>query len=180
MIPPALLAALALTLTACAPRPPLPESFRDAGAGLYSNAVLDPARIAGDWVQVAAFMPPNAEACPPGKLRLTQTTDTTYQAEADLCLPSLPRGTTRFAGLAEMPVPGRITLSGADPDGLGQPWWIVWVDVDYRTMAIATPSGRFGFILNRDGRLPADRQTAAREVFDWGGYDLTKLRLLNP
>ena len=46
-------------------------------------------------------------------------------------------------------------------------------------MAIATPSGRFGFILNRDGRLPADRQTAAREVFDWGGYDLTKLRLLN-
>lgn len=173
----ALIIALGLGLAACAPRPPLPDSFRDAGLGLYSNAVLDPARIAGDWVQVATFAPPNAAGCPPGRVTLTPDADG-YRADVALCLPSIATDRTRFRGRAEMPVPGRITLSGADPDSLGQPWWIVWVDIDYRTMAIATPSGRFGFILNRDGRLPQDRLTAAREIFDWGGYDLSKLRLL--
>lgn len=165
---------LALAVAGCAAPRPKVEGFRDAGAGLYSNAVLDPARIAGDWVQVAAFAAPNAAPCAPGRVSLAPAAGG-YDADVALCLPP---GRAEFRGRAEMPVPGRITLSGADPQGLGEPWWIVWVDVDYRTMAIATPSGRFGFILNRDGRLPQDRLTAAREVFDWGGYDLTKLRLL--
>ena len=46
---------------------------------------------------------------------------------------------------------------------------MIWVDVGYRTLAIATPSGRFGIILDR-GALPADRLAAAREIFDFNGY----------
>ena len=37
------------------------------------------------------------------------------------------------------------------------------VDSGYRTMAIGTPSGRFGMILDR-GAIPPDRLTAAREA----------------
>jgi apolipoprotein D and lipocalin family protein len=55
-------------------------------------------------------------------------------------------------------------------------WWVLWADVGYRTLAIGTPSGRFGFILNRGGDLPADRMRAAREVLEWNGYGIGRLR----
>ena len=45
-----------------------------------------------------------------------------------------------------------------------------------RTLVIGTPSGEMGFILNRDGRLPADRLAAAREILEWNGYDLERLQ----
>ncbi|MEH6775767.1 MAG: lipocalin family protein, partial [Cereibacter changlensis] len=64
---------------------------------------------------------------------------------------------------------------GAAPDGIGAPWWVIWVDTDYRTLAIGTPDGSFGFLLNRGGPLPADRLTAVREIFEWNGYDLSRL-----
>jgi apolipoprotein D and lipocalin family protein len=166
----------ALALAACgAPTPKAQISYRDAGLGLYSNAVMDPARIVGDWRQVAAFAQPNAPDCRAGAVRLQAAGEGAYDMQADLCLPGEP---ALFSGRAEMPTLGRLVLSGADPQGIGQPWWIIWVDNDYRTMVIGTPSGRFGMILNRDDRLPADRLAAAREILGWGGYDLTKLRLL--
>ncbi|HOZ34653.1 MAG TPA: lipocalin family protein, partial [Tabrizicola sp.] len=57
----------------------------------------------------------------------------------------------------------------------GQDWWILWVDSGYRTLAIGTPSGRFGFILDRSA-LPPDRLAAASEVFDFNGYTTAALR----
>ena len=184
LIPARCQALLALVLLAgCATPTPAPTvSYRDAGLGLYSNAVLDPARLAGRWHQVAAFANPNSPSCPPGEVVMSPTAAppgmiAAYDMQARLCLPDL--APAPFLGRAEMPVPGRMQLSGADGQGIGLPWWVIWVDVDYRTMVIGTPSGRFGFILNRDGRLPQDRLTAAREILDWGGYDLSRLRLLD-
>ncbi|MFZ1481687.1 MAG: lipocalin, partial [Paracoccaceae bacterium] len=59
--------------------------------------------------------------------------------------------------------PGRLAVSDmAD-------WWVIWVDSGYRTLAIATPDGSFGFVLDR-GRIGADRLAAAAEVFDFNGY----------
>lgn len=54
-----------------------------------------------------------------------------------------------------------------------------WLGVDhgYRTLAIGTPSGRFGFVLDR-GPIPADRLDAAREIFDFNGYATAALRPL--
>ena len=54
-------------------------------------------------------------------------------------------------------------------------WWVIWADYDYRTLAIATPDGRFGFVLDR-GAIPSDRLTAAAEIFDFNGYDKARLR----
>ena len=71
---------------------------------------------------------------------------------------------------------GAPALVGADPEGIGAEWWVLWVDADYRTLAVGTPDGRFGFILNRDGALPPDRLAAAREILEWNGYDLARLR----
>ncbi|OZA12383.1 MAG: hypothetical protein B7Y02_07410 [Rhodobacterales bacterium 17-64-5] len=49
------------------------------------------------------------------------------------------------------------------------------MDEGYRTLAIGTPDGSFGFVLDR-GPAAADRMTAARQIFDFNGYDVSALR----
>lgn len=165
---------LLLLLSACAaPAPPPDTAFRNTATPLYSNAVFEPARLAGPWAQVAEFAAPGAPACRPDGLRFGAV-GATLPIEARLCLNGAQ---ANYAGQAALVVPGRFVLPGADP-ALAQPWWVIWVDTDYRTLVIGTPSGDFGFILNRDGALPPDRLAAAREILDWNGYDLARLRLL--
>lgn len=170
------LAPLALVaMAACAPEPPPPSAFRPAAAAIYSNAVYDPARLAGDWVQVAAFAAPGAAPCARGRTQVSGAgASLTHQAA--LCL----NGQTLASSGALRPVgPGRLSPAAAD-GVLAQDWWLLWVDADYRTLVVGTPSGDFGFILDRSGSLPGDRLTAAREVLDWNGYDLSRLVLLAP
>ena len=166
------LALLAL-LAGCAGAPAPQAGYRAAGTPIYSNAVFQPDRLAGRWVQVADFAPAGAGACAARGLTVTPGAAGQLTVDADLCLGGETR---RYAGLAEVSGPGRVRLAAADPAGLGAEWWILWVDTDYRTMAIGTPSGRFGFILNRGGAVPQDRMTAAREIFDWNGYNVAQLQ----
>lgn len=164
-----------LLLAACGPRPDARVSYRDTGLSLYSNAAYNPARLTGDWVQVAGFQRPNAGNCGAGAVRFgAPAADGRIPLEARLCLSGRE---IRFRGFADQIASGRLVPSGADPRGIGQPWWILWADVDDRTLVIGTPSGDFGFILNREGKIPADRLTAARELLDFNRYDLTWLKV---
>ncbi len=157
-------------LAACAPAPQV--GYRASGTAIYSNAVFQPDRLSGRWVQVADFAPHGAAGCAAGGLVVVPGGGR-LGLEADLCIGGLRRG---FRGEASVTGPGRITLAGADPDGLGAEWWVLWVDDGYRTLVIGTPSGQFGFVLNRDSVMPPDRQAAAREVLAWNGYDLSRMR----
>ena len=167
-----ILAALTL-LAACAPAPTPTEALRRDGTPMYSNATFDPARLKGKWVQVAELAPAGARPCSAGGLTISDVRGSAFTVDADLCLAGLPAG---YAGPGQISGPGRIRLTAADPEGLGAEWWVLWVDADYRTMAIGTPSGRFGMILNRTADLPADRYKAAREILDWNGYNTARLR----
>ena len=144
--------AAALGLAACAPGPTPGAGFRQPDAPIWSAAAFAPGHVIGDWRQVAALsFAPAGDA-----LAVTGT----------LCLNGAAQkvdATARPAG------PGRLTLED------GQDWWILWVDSGYRTLAIGTPSGRFGFILDRSA-LPPDRLAAASEVFDFNGYTTAALR----
>ena len=163
-------ALLALALAACAPEP-APRTvpvFRTPGAPIWSNAVLDPARLVGDWQEVAAFAAPGA--CRPGGARIVAGPGGGgLGLAARLCLGGKE---TAFQGPLAVTGPGRLLPANAT-----EPWWVLWSDTDVRTLAIGTPSGRFGFILNRGGALPPDRLAAAREILDWNGYDLRWLTL---
>ncbi|MGP3697513.1 lipocalin family protein [Rhodobacter sp. NSM] len=156
-----------LLLAACAPKTPEPApSFRDTSAPIWSNAVFEPARLAGEWQEVAAFAAPGA--CRPGGASITSSPGG-LGISGRLCLGSREMA---LAGPLAVIGPGRLL-----PAGGTEPWWVLWVDTDYRTLAIGTPSGGFGFLLNRGGPLPADRLTAAREILEWNGYDLKRLIL---
>jgi apolipoprotein D and lipocalin family protein len=164
-----------LVLAACGPGPGSRVSYRDAGLSLYSNAVFGADRLAGDWVQVAGFQRPNGAECGGGTASFSAPDAGGRQRlNTTLCLSGKE---TRFNGYVNTVGPGRFSLSGADPKGIGQVWWVLWADVDNRTLLIGTPSGDFGFILNRGGTLPSDRLAAAKEILDFNGYDLTRLRV---
>ncbi len=154
-----LLALLALTACAAPPAPPQ-GAFRPAGAPIWSSAQLDPARLAGEWRQVAGF---GAEGCRPGGVTISGRAALT--AAFRLCLSG--RDWTG-AGPMQAAGPGRFTVGG-------RPWWVLWADADYRTLVIGTPDGSFGFVLDRSGTAAPDRMRAAREILDWNGYDLARL-----
>lgn len=157
---------LLLALAACAPAPARIEGFRTQGP-IYSNAVLDLTTITGRWQQVATF---GAACRRPGGAEIGRST-TGLTIAARLCANGRE---VALSGPLAITGPGRLTPARA-PSPLGREWWVLWADVDLRTLVIGTPDGSFGFLLNRGGPLPPDRLTAARDILDWNGYDTTRL-----
>ena len=159
------LLALPLILAACMGGDRSGGTFREAGAPIWSAAAFDAAMITGDWQQVAGF----AEApggCHSGAIRFAPVGGG-LKLSGSLCLNGKLE---KLRGTASASGPGRLIVGGEE-------WWILWVDSGYRTMAIGTPSGRFGIVLDR-GAIPADRLNAAREIFDFNGYRTEALTTL--
>ncbi len=160
----ALIAALALAACAQAPGPAL----RDPAAPIFSAAAFDPTRLVGTWTQ-AADQSLALGGCAGGAVTFAAS-PRGLAAEGRLCLNGQDQA---IAGALGLVGPGRLAVPGqAD-------WWVLWVDEGYRTLVIGTPSGAFGFVLDR-GRLPADRLAAAVQVFDLNGYSASTLRRLAP
>jgi apolipoprotein D and lipocalin family protein len=143
---------------------PKPAAFRNAGAPIWSAAAFEPGRVAGTWQQVAAFAA-GPGGCAAGGLEIAAVPEG-LAVKGGLCLDGQVQ---RIDTVARTGGPGRLAVPGQED------WWVLWVDTDYRTLAVGTPSGRFGFVLDR-GTLPGDRLTAAREVFDFNGYSTGALR----
>lgn len=156
-------ALILLLLAACAPG----ASYRDQSVAMTSMAIFDPARYAGVWYEVASFPTPFQAGCTntraeyavagPGRLSVR-----------NVCLKNGEEDA--IGGSAEVVGPGRlkVRLSGVP---VAADYWVLWVDADYRTAVVGTPSGRAGWILNRDPQIPADRLKAARDVLEFNGYD---------
>lgn len=155
-------AAALLALAACAGTPGPPSGFRDPAVPIYSAALLDPGRLPGVWREAAAF---GGEGCGAGGV----TIGADLSVSGRLCLGGRPAA---VAGRLAPSGPGRFAFPGTGE------WWVVWVDSGYRTLAIGTPGGGWGVVLNRDGALPEDRLAAAAEIFDFNGYDRARLARL--
>ncbi len=154
-----------LALAACGSRtdPARVDSFRAADAPIYSAAVVEVSRLAGRWLQVATFAAEGQAGCSTGQVEFTGS-----DLRWDLCLPG---GRMTGAGPLTPGTPGRFGVEGmAD-------WWVLWVDGDYRTLVIGTPSGAFGFVLNREPDLPQDRAKAVRDILQFNGYTTGNLDL---
>lgn len=151
---------LCLILVACAAKPLEVPGFRASDSPIYSIASLRADQVTGRWVQVATFAPQGRAPCGPGSVEI----DATFQARWDLCLAS---GRVTGAGPMLTSVAGRYDLTGMPP------WWVLWADTDGRTLVIGTPSGKIGFVLNREAAIPADRLRAARDILQFNQYDMT-------
>ncbi len=155
---------LLMALAGCAVAP-APVAFRDPAAPIYSAALLDASRLPGEWRQAAELAQPGAPMCSGGGVRIAADGGISGR----LCLNGRA---VPVAGVLRPAGPGRLEGTNLAP------WWVIWVDEGYRTLAVATPSGGFGFVLDRSGALPPDRFDAAAEIFDFNGHDRTRLRRL--
>ena len=149
---------LLLLLAACAGQAPAPApaSFRQVETLIGSTTRGTAADLLGDWVVSEAY--PGAPLARPGS-RVTLSDGPGGQvlwAIDGTVLATAPDGPGRFRG-----------------NGLRL--WVLWVDDDFRTAAVGTPDGTFGWIMDRPGEASADRTRAAREVMGFGGYDVARL-----
>ena len=146
---------LCLLLAACAKSAPPPVaaiSFRDATQPIGSTTRGGPYDMAGNWQVQAAF---------PGGL---------FDAGDGVVLDFAADGTGVLNGLALQVIrPNRWMVAGVE-------YWVIWVDDDFRTAVIGSPTGAFGWIMDRPGAASTDRTRAAREVLDFSGYDLGRLQ----
>ncbi|WP_338402020.1 lipocalin family protein [Paragemmobacter straminiformis] len=161
-----------LVLAACGNKTDRRQAFRDTATPIYSNASLSAAALAGRWSQTSAFTNTPGKGCRSGGAMI-EPTATGITLRARLCLDGDSRDLATDLATTG---PGRLTPTGKAPAPLDRQWWVLWADTDLRTVVIGTPDGSFGFILNRDGPLPPDRLTAARQVLAFNGYDTTRLQ----
>lgn len=174
---------LCAVLAACggggAPEDPfaLFPSYRDRSVPIGSKALFEPARYLGLWHEVARFPVPFQAGC------VGATAEYGLQADGLLsvlntCI-AADGATSTISGTAQVVGPGRLVVRFGSLPFVAADYWVLWVDEDYRTAVVGTPTGRAGWILNRDPTIPADRLAAAIEVLDFNGYDTSRLVLAN-
>lgn len=159
------LAVLGLALAGCG------QTYRDKDVAMTSMAVFEPQRYAGLWYEVASFPNTFQKGCRNAQADYTLI-DETQLAVRNACLRE--DGLSVIEGTATVTGPGRLQLR---LNGVPFPaeYWVLWVDKDYETAVVGTPSGRSGWILNRTPDIAKDRLDAARDVLQFNGYDITRL-----
>ena len=163
-----LLPALAL-LAACGP------SYRDSAVPIAAQADFRPDRYLGLWYEIARFPVFFQEGC-------TATTaeygpvDARTISVLNTCRQGAPDGPAdRIAGQARVVGPGQLEVRfDGVPFGAGD-YWVLWVDADYRTAAVGTPSGRAGWILARTPAIAPAARAAAEAALTANGYDVSRL-----
>ncbi len=166
----ALVAAAAL-LAGCAAVAP---TYRDSSVPITSIAAFQPARYAGRWYEVARFPVLFEAGCAATTADYTLLTDGSLKV-VNTCRAGAPDGPERrIEGRAVPSGPGRFDVRFDGLPFVG-PYWVLWVDEGYRTAVVGVPSGRAGWILNRDPQIPQDRLRAALSILDWNGYDIDRL-----
>ncbi len=155
-----------LLLAACG------STYRDTSAPITSMAVFDPERYAGLWYEVASFPTPFQSGCTNTQADYGLTGNGTLSVR-NSCFRD--GALSVIEGSATVTGPGRLKVR-LDGVPFAADYWVLWVDEGYRTAVVGTPSGRAGWVLNRDPKIPADRLAAAEEVLRFNGYDVSELR----
>ena len=150
--------------------------YRDMTVPMTSMALFDPARYVGLWYEVARYPVWYQEGCADSRAIYAQTGPDTLSVR-NIC----DRGGTvdEIGGTAKIVGPGRLRLR-LDGVPVAADYWVLWVDQDYRTAVVGTPSGRAAWILNRAPDISPDRLNAARDVLRFNGYDLSRLNVKTP
>ena len=140
-----------LFLAGCAA--PAVSTYRDLAAPMSASTRYDTESFAGSWQIVETFGPPRGDLMVFAPLADAVTVTGTGLRTVD--------GTYRSG------VPGELIPDASGADTLV----VMWVDESGETAAIGTTDGRFGALIDRDGRIPPDKSLAARAIFEFHGWD---------
>jgi len=148
-----------------------PGFYRDRKVNIASTTRFEPDRFSGMWHIRAEFTDPEEQVIP-GAVEFRTGADGRI---AQIAVFGPRRGGWGVLDIYDVaqPMAGRL-VAGTPP--YATEYWVLWVDADYRTAVVGTPSGSFGWILDRSKTGGADRIKAAREILKFNGYDLAQLR----
>lgn len=149
-------------------------SYRDRSVTIASSAAFDPSRYLGRWYEVARYPNPFQSDCA-GAVVDYEAGEGGEILVRNVCLDAGGNAIDEITGTARVVGPGRLSVR-LDGVPFAAPYWVLWIDEGYRTAVVGQPDGRAGWILNREPEIPQDRLTAAREVLDFNGYDLSRLQ----
>lgn len=166
--------AFGLMLSGCASEPLIEqESFRERSVPIASQTNVGAEQMAGEWVVRAAFSQVRVtgsgltfSVVDGGELQFLETSGF---CDDDIC------GELEHVFAVTQTGPGRwrtVGLTGTLP---AEELWVLWADADNRTMAIGTPSGAFGWIMDRGATGGEDRIAAARDIMAWMGYRIDEM-----
>lgn len=151
-----------LLLTGCATVAPQSPGFRDTTVPLSVTTRGSASDLNGPWHVRASFPGPNTPA-------LVTFIDDLNGAPAVELLQGSGAEVWRSTPLGQ----GRFQLNNAR--GQSFELWVIWVDEGFRTAAVGTPDGSYGWVLDRKPTEGEDRIIAAREVLSFNGYDTLQL-----
>ena len=175
--------AAAVLLAACTPGTDedlaLLNVYRDQDAPIGAIASFAPDRFLGRWHEVARFPVAFEAGCAGAIADYTARPDGLIGVR-NSCLDASGAVTRQIEGTARVVGPGRLKVSFPSVPFVEADYWVLWVDQDYRTAVVGAPDGRAGWILNRTPDISPDRMVAAREILDFNGYDLSRLKVLSP
>ncbi|NSX53922.1 lipocalin family protein [Parasulfitobacter algicola] len=157
-------------LAGCAVAP----TYRDENVPIASTTRFDADLYAGLWYEIARFPVPFQKGCVGVTAEYKVQPDGTLSVKNTCRQDTLDGQVRSIQGQAQVVSPGRLDVS-FNGIPFSAPYWVLWVDADYRTAVVGTPNGRAGWILNRDPEISPDRLRAALEVLDFNGYDVSKL-----
>ncbi len=147
------------------------EFHRNTKTPISSTTRFDVDRFSGFWHIRAEFLHPEEEA-----LRGAVEFRAGAGKIAQIAMHGPKRsgfGVTDIYDVNQL-MAGRFTL-GQKP--YQTEYWVLWVDDDYRTAAIGTPSGSFGWIIDRDRNGGEDRIKAAKDMLEFNGYNMPRLHM---
>lgn len=147
---------LCVLLLGCAPS--VESGFRDLSKPMGASSRFDAGSFAGSWQVAAAF----------GSLAEDALEVMIAEDEGQITLAGLPQ----VAGSYRQGVPGELIPSDISSD----PLIVMWIDEEIETAAIGFVSGRYGALIDRDGNVPPDRAAAARDVFEFYGWNVSGLK----
>ncbi|MCK0142466.1 lipocalin family protein [Aliiroseovarius sp. F20344] len=143
------------------------EFHRNTKRPISSTTRFDAARFAGKWVIRGEFVHPGEKP-----LYGNVVVEAGAAGVSGIIVSNSTGSRERYD--ASMNTAGRIIV-GTPP--FGTEYWVLWVDADYRTAAIGTPSGSFGWIIDRQRTGGEDRIKAAADMLAFNGYDKSRLRM---
>ena len=172
-----LVIAAALALGACAATAPVPVSmgpvYRDQSSAIGVTSRYDAAKFAGLWYVRAGFDPDIAKMA----FRMIDTAEgPKMRLGVFLCDAAGVCGD--FSEDLEAVSQGKGRFRVSMPDGRTRDFWVLWVDEGFRTAVLGNKAGTFGWIIDRSTSGGADRIKAAREILDFNGYDVSKLKVV--
>ena len=163
-----------LLLSACVQAPPPQTSYRDAAVPISIITRGGAEAMTGPWFVRGAY-PAHANIHTVSFLKgrggvaavefLQSGCDTSGNCEA-----------VSDTWAAESLGHNRWRLTSDSADGPIE-MWVIWIDDGLRTAAVGTPDGSYAYILDRKATGGQDRMTAAREILEFNGYNISALAM---